>query len=122
MKKVLFILSALFLLGYSSCKHKPEKIEPIVKDSVFVEYNPDTLLLEQGITTKTLAPVLLGTTPINFTLKLVPAVSSSQFSIDSLGVICIDSTAVDGTYKASVTASNVDGSFYFLDALKVKIS
>ena len=97
----------------NSCKHEPDLRIPLQpKDSIYLEYIPDSILISQGTTSKSSEPFVYGKLPINFNINTTPYAGSSVV-IDSLGIIHIDSSLAVGEYKASVTASNVNGSFAF---------
>lgn len=120
----LYFLSIVFLsiLIYSSCKHDPDLQKQPNNDFIYVEYLVDTIYSEQGIGISSSKPIVVGKKPINFKVSSIPTLSNSQISIDSLGIITVDSSVVEGNYSISVNATNEEGTAEFKDVLTVIIT
>lgn len=114
------LIALLFML---SCQHEPIiPLNEAEKDPVTLVYSPDSVFVSKGTIYKTTEPAVTGKHPINFLIHTQPALLSGAVTIDSLGIITIDSTLSEGTYFASVTASNENGSYAFNNALIIFVN
>ncbi|MDQ3191680.1 MAG: hypothetical protein M3Q58_08810 [Bacteroidota bacterium] len=106
-----------------SCKHKPviDDLES-EKELISLVYSPDSVFVSKGIIHKTTKPTVTGKMPITFNVYTQPSLIAGAVTIDSFGIITIDSTLMEGTYVANVIASNEDGSYSFNNALTIIVS
>ncbi len=118
MKKNIFVklFSLLcFVVFFSNCTN--DSIEKIAAPPSDLTYPINQLTVEVGQKTNSVTPTLKGRLPFVFSLKVNP--SSNEITIDNQGVINVTENIAVGTYKISVTVSNVISSQTFANIFTV---
>lgn len=116
------ILTALFLIGYFSCTHRPFDLPaPVVTAPASLTYSPSSIEVKTGYTISSVKPVVGGTQPMSFFITTSPY-SGGTITINNLGIITIDSTASVGTYTITITATNSAGSTTFNNVYQITVS
>lgn len=117
-----FLCVAIFIVLLNACKKDEEQPTPATPTlPTSLTYSPNVLEVNQGIAGNSSTPNVTGGTQPITAYQITVSPTNTNISINSQGVIAVNTNSVVGDFQVSVSTTNAAGNKNFSNVFTVKV-